>query len=243
MPIKRARNNVRRWYAETMTRLLPPLPADEFDDIQAMAHGRKAIALVKRRSPAIPRHPAAEPSAADGLAKLVHDALVLEKPAKADKCIHPRRIDARFMRRLYAAVLSYCSKLEWNERYKKWDSVWGNRVRGMHSEFNSGGLHDDLFAGVDEKGNVPKEKQSELPILESSLADYDRANGKKEQFTVVPFYVDFLPPDHPTRITAGKLLKKEDRVQSASGATPRKTGLLCNKTDGSERMARKSSTS
>jgi hypothetical protein len=204
MPIKRARNNVRRWYAETMTRLLPPLPTEEFDEVQAMADGRKEISLVKRRSPAILLHPGEEPSAADRFAMLVQDALVLEKPNKADKRIHPRRIDARFMRRMYAAVLSYCSKLEWNERYKKWDAVWGNRIRRMNSGIDSEALHGDLFAGVDEKGNVPKEKQSELRSLEGSLADHQKANGKKEQFTVVPFYIDFLPPDHPTRITAGK---------------------------------------
>ncbi|KAJ4354194.1 uncharacterized protein N0V89_005928 [Didymosphaeria variabile] len=233
MPIRRARNNVRRWYAETMTRFLPPLPAEEFDQIQAMAHGKEKISLVKRRSPAIELHPSKELPEADRFAKRVQDALILEKPSKADACIRPRRIDARFMRRMYAAILTYSSKLEWNDRYKKWESVWGNRLNEMNSELNSEAHHDDLFAGVDEKGNLLKQRDSSLAkeeedvkqFLNSSLADYQKAKGKKEKYTVVPFYVDFLPPDHPVRIATKKIWAK-DRIHSASGAsTPRKTDV------------------
>lgn len=235
MPVKRARNNVRRWYAETMTRLLPPLPPAEFDHLQAMANGTEKISLVKRRSPAIELHPPAaeEQSESGRLAKLVQNALVLEKPSKVDKYNRPRQINARFMRRMYAAVLVYCSKLEWNEQYKKWESIWGSGLRGINPDFNSEAHHGDLFAGVDAKGGLlkqgqaglgqssldAKEKQEERQFLKDSLADYLKATGRKEKYQAVPFYVDFLPPDHPIRVAADKLLAKKRRVQSASGAT------------------------
>ncbi|KAF2450308.1 hypothetical protein P171DRAFT_348559 [Karstenula rhodostoma CBS 690.94] len=236
MPIKRARNIVRKWYAETMTRLLPPLPNDEFDDMQAMADGRKDISLVKRRATRIELHPAEELPPADRFAKLVQDALVLETPSKADKCIRPRQIDARLMRRMYVTVLSYCSKLEWNERYKKWESVWG-RMRGMKSDFNSAAHHDHLFAGVDEKGNLPKENQSRR---HQTSPDGDERDTTRERYTVVPSHANFLPPEHPVR-AASKLFEKKGRVQSESEAssTPRKPALTKNR---SERRARKAST-
>ncbi|KAL1608564.1 hypothetical protein SLS60_003508 [Paraconiothyrium brasiliense] len=241
MPIRRARNNVRRWYAETMTRFLPPLPLEEFDQIQAMANGKEKISLVKHRSPAVELQPPKELTEADRFAKLVQDALVLEKPSKADTCVRPRRIDARFMRRMYTAILTYSSKLEWNDQYERWESVWGCRLNGMNSELNSGAHHDDLFAGVDEKGNLLKRHDSELrqsslakeeenvkQFLNSSLSDYQKAKGKKskkEKYTAVPFYVDFLPPDHPVRIATKNIWAKDKRgIRSASGAsTPRKT--------------------
>ncbi|KAF9729291.1 hypothetical protein PMIN06_011813 [Paraphaeosphaeria minitans] len=219
MPIRRARNIARRWYAETMTRLLPPLPTDEFDNMQAMADGRREISLVKRRSPAVELHPRPieELPAAVRLASLVQDALVLEKPSRAD-IRRPRQIDARIMRRLYASVIVYCSKLEWNEKYKKWESVWG-RMRGMNPTFNSVPHHNELFAGVDEKGNLLGEKRPKCPqpsphkddteaFLNSNLANSQNAKSKREKHVKVPFYVDILPPEHPTRVMASKFLKK-----------------------------------
>ncbi|OAG00911.1 uncharacterized protein CC84DRAFT_1101705 [Paraphaeosphaeria sporulosa] len=235
MPIRRARNIVRKWYAETMTRLLPPLPISEFDNMQAMADGRREVSLVKRRAPAVELHPhpVEESPAADRFAKLVQDALVLEKPSRADTR-RPRHIDAPIMRRLYASVLVYCSKLEWNEKYKKWESVWG-RMRGMSPTFNSAAHHDDLFAGVDEKGNLPKEKQPKSPQTPP-----DEDDMEAEKYVNVPFYVNLLPPEHPTRVTASKFLEKRGRVQSASGANaPRKPALATNR---SERRARNPST-
>lgn len=230
MPIRRARNIARKWYAETMTRLLPPLPTDEFDDMQAMADGRKEVSLVKRRSPAIelrPR-PAKELPAADQFARLVQDALVLEKPSKADTCIRPRQIDARIMRRLYVGVLSYSSKLEWNERHKKWESVWG-RMRGMNPNFNSGAQHDGFFAGVDDRGFLPKKQSTRCQAspddehdidasLSIDLAVDQNARSKREKYTNVPFYFDLLSQEHPTRVSASKYLEKKGRVQSPSGA-------------------------
>lgn len=238
MPIRRARNNVRKWYAETMTRLLPPLPKDEFDDMQAMIDGRRKVSLVKRRAPALELHTRSEDElpAADRFAKLVHDALVLEKPSKADT-FNPRQMDARIMRRMYAKVILFCSKLEWNEGLNKWESVWG-RSPGLTHDYNCAAQHDDFFAGVDAKGNLlkgnSKEKQSnrhktasDEANMEASFSpdpsDDQNAKRKRTPHVKIPFYVDFLPPDHPTRVAADEYFENKGRAWSASGAaTPRK---------------------
>lgn len=224
MPIKRARGNVRRWYAETMTRLLPPLPADEFDDIQQMAKGTKRPILPKRRSPALDLHLAEEPSEADRFGKLVHDALALEKPAKVDQRVAGHTPNLRLMKRLYIALLTVCSKLEWNDDFKKWNAVWGSRLLDLNAQFNAGAA--DLFAGVNTSGKVLKEhlerrrdagaekrKAAERAMTSEKLEEYQRNRPKKEQYSTIPFYVDYLPADHPIRKAADAVLS-----QSPSGA-------------------------
>ncbi|KAJ4288917.1 hypothetical protein N0V90_011258 [Kalmusia sp. IMI 367209] len=216
MPIKRARGNVRRWYAETMTRLLPPLPNDEFDSLQAMVDGTKRVSFAKPRTRAIEQHPA-EVYVADRFSKLVHDALVLAKPSKADRPVgegRPHRLTPRSMRRLYAKVMTYCSKLEWNEGFKKWEAVWGSGLHGMKHTVYSEVTHDDLFGGVDAIGRILGEKQSELretPIEKEVVAN-DKT--KKRKYTVVPFYIDYLPLDHPVRKEAANFREEKERVQS-----------------------------
>lgn len=224
MPIKRARGNVRRWYAETMTRLLPPLPADEFDDIQQMAKGTKRPILPKRRSPALDLHLAEEPSEADRFGKLVHDALALEKPAKVDQRVAGHTPNLRLMKRLYIALLTVCSKLEWNDDFKKWNAVWGSRLLDLNAQLNAGAA--DLFAGVNTSGKVLKEhlerrrdagaekrKAAERAMTSEKLEEYQRNRPKKEQYSTIPFYVDYLPADHPIRKAADAVLS-----QSPSGA-------------------------
>ena len=84
MPIKRARNNVRRWYAETMTRMLPPLPTEEWDNIYAMMVGDRKIGLAKRRGHGTALN--ADPVTEDELfASTVEKGIALDKPSKADK--------------------------------------------------------------------------------------------------------------------------------------------------------------
>lgn len=201
MPIKRARGNVRRWYAETMTRLLPPLPDDEFDAIQAMADGTRRIGFVKPRTPATELSSTAA-SESEQFSKLVHEALVLAKPSLADKRAQEgqtHHLKVRFMRRLYGRVAKYCSKMVWNEQYNKWQAVWGRGLDGVSRTAFAVATKDDLFAGVDAQGHLLREKAqpAEAPISASETPTLTKK--KKHKFTAIPFYIDYLPPDHPTR--------------------------------------------
>jgi hypothetical protein len=154
MPIKRARNNVKRWYAETMTRLLPPLPNHEYDKLQAFIAGEKWIEFAKPRTRAVELRP--QPRDEDALSKaLIEEGLALDKPSKADRpsgIQRPHNITTRFMRRLYAKVLALSCKLEWNEERKRWFAVWGNKT--IKTKTYTTPVDEVLFAGVDTKGRL-----------------------------------------------------------------------------------------
>ncbi|KAF2787837.1 hypothetical protein K505DRAFT_353586 [Melanomma pulvis-pyrius CBS 109.77] len=172
MPIKRARNNVKRWYAETMTRLLPPLPNDEWDRLHALTTGEKWIEFAKPRTRAIELQ--SEPRNEDAQWRaFIHQALALDKPSKADRQWgnqRPHNITTRFMRRLYAKILALSCKLEWNEDRSKWYAVWGNKPTKL--QIYSAAVDGALFAGVDAKGQLlqrpPRVRRATKPELLSS---------------------------------------------------------------------------
>jgi hypothetical protein len=100
MPIVRARNNVCRWYAQTMDRLLPPLPPAEWDKIRAMVYGEERVSFVKRRTPVA----ASTANVEDPLAE-IFQGLRLDKLGKADRprgIWRPHNITLKFMQRLYS---------------------------------------------------------------------------------------------------------------------------------------------
>jgi hypothetical protein len=154
MPIKRARNNVKRWYAETMTRLLPPLPKDEYDKLRALSVGEKWIEFAKPRTPAVQLRP--EHKDEDALSRArIDEGLALDKLSKADRprgIQRPHHITTRFMRRLYAKVLALSCKLDWNEERKKWFAVWGSMTTKPKSY--TALVDERLFAGVDTRGHL-----------------------------------------------------------------------------------------
>lgn len=158
MPIKRARNNVRRWYARTLTRLLPPLPIAEWEDIRSMIAGEKPISLKQRRATASsPRVSLGEGD--DQLERLVSQGITLDKPSRADKPAgkqRPHNIKPRFMRRLYAKLFALSCKVEYDEQRRMWKAIWGESMKFTKARVDTTPVDDLLFAGVDAKGNVLK---------------------------------------------------------------------------------------
>lgn len=212
MPIKRARNDVKRWYADTMTHLLPPLPPSEWDHIQAMIEGKKWFSFVKRR------RPAADSTSHSGqgdqqFGDLVQEALALNKPSRGDCSAdidRPHNLNTRFMRRLYAKVLAYCCKLEWKEEHEKWKATWGTGLAGLNSSTSSVSTDTDLFAGVDAKGHILRE-----PRPKTTERTPEEKKKRRQNFTIIPFYVDFLPKTHPIRKEAD-VFRQQQRAQWAS---------------------------
>ncbi|KAF2272022.1 uncharacterized protein EI97DRAFT_437303 [Westerdykella ornata] len=155
MPIKRARNNIKRWYKDTMEKLLPPLPNAEWDHLKALATGEaRWSGIVPRRTPAIASTQTDDRFVSSQVA--IQQAIALDKPTKADKRAELQSstdsITARTMRRLYAEILSYCCKLEWDDTRSGWVSRWASTVPPVFSC----SVDDALFSGVDEKGRQPK---------------------------------------------------------------------------------------
>lgn len=211
MPIKRARNNVRRWYALTMSRLLPPLPTEEWDQLHAMATGERPVAL-KRRRTAVPELDME--SAGDHLQfqTTVLDAIALRKPSRADKPagIHrPHAITEKFMRRLYTKVLALCCKLEYNVEQQRWIVIRTASARRIRPNVHSMPTDEALFAGVDDKGRVPK------PPTKTKATGLRQRNAKGDSIRF-PFFTEFLPKDHPMRINLEEWKKQRSALAAAS---------------------------
>lgn len=152
MPLKRAVNNVRRWYAENMTRLLPPLPAAEWDTLHALSTGTQRIAFARRRTPATePAH--------DSFEHTLHRSLALHKLSKADRpqgFARPHALTVRYMQRLYAKLLTLSCKLEYDGTWKQWSAVWGEPREKSRPKSYAAPVDQVLFDGVDATGLKPR---------------------------------------------------------------------------------------
>ncbi|KAF2034186.1 hypothetical protein EK21DRAFT_57063 [Setomelanomma holmii] len=196
MPIVRARNNVRRWYAETMTRLLPPLPPQEWDDIQAMISGQQKIGLVKRRVPT-------ESEALAEASDVIAEGMRMDRLSKADRPAgmwRPHNIIPRYMRRMYSRILRLCCKVEYDSERKQWTVTWGEAIQPISPRIYQTPSDEALFAGVDAKGKLVKQpsvrKEKQDVHDDHDLQPRD-AEGKYVRF---PFYTEFLPRSNPLRM-------------------------------------------
>jgi hypothetical protein len=193
MPIKRARNNVRRWYAETMTRMLPPLPNGEWDNIHAMAVGERRIGLVRRRGRGLDASP--EPVAADELSA-VEEAIALNKPSRADKPAgmqRPHSITPKFMRRLYTRILMLCCKVEYDHGHKRWKAIWGEPRKSIKPGVYRAPTDESLFAGVDATGQVPKALKKHAVDKSTHI----QPRNEEGDYVRFPFFTEYLPEGHP----------------------------------------------
>lgn len=211
MPVKRAINNVRRWYADTMTLLLPALPNEEWHHIEAMSKGQRRIGFVRRRKPVAELNPP-QPLADSSLERMVHHSLALDKLSKADRpqgVDRPHTLSARFMQRLYTKLLTVTPKLEYDDTRKQWRAIWGLHFGSAKPRSYSAPVDDTLFAGVDDKGITPKTPKKREPVPGPKLPRKD--DGKVQQF---PFYAEWLPQTHPVRIELDKWKAERDAARA-----------------------------
>ncbi|KAF1926938.1 uncharacterized protein M421DRAFT_66560 [Didymella exigua CBS 183.55] len=211
VPIKRAINNVRRWYADTMTALLPALPTEEWNRLEAMSNGQQRIGFVRPRTPAagVPSQPGADDSS---LERMVHHSLALDKLSKADRpqgINRPHNLTVRFMQRLYAKLLTLTPKLEYNETRQQWRAVWGQHFKAVQPRSYTAPVDDALFAGVDAKGIAPKAPKKKEFVPGAALPRND--NGKPMTF---PFYAEWLPKTHPVRLELDKWKAERDAARA-----------------------------
>ncbi|KAI4650097.1 uncharacterized protein J4E78_008379 [Alternaria triticimaculans] len=197
MPIKRAVNNVRRWYAETMTRILPPLPIEEWDNIHAMIVGDRKINLVRRRGRAsvLSAKPFIED---DFFAHTVEAGIALDKPSRADMPAgvqRPHTINPRFMKRMYTKLLMLCCKVEYDDEQKRWKTIWGEPMKYIKPSLYNVPTDETLFAGVDATGKIPKTPKKHL-LEKSQHVQPRNAEGEYMRF---PFFAERLPEEHPIR--------------------------------------------
>ena len=154
MPIKRVRNFKRRWYAETLDRIMPPLPEDEWHRLLLRACGQ-----LPWEGPVARRKWVGRPDD-EGQSHLVGEHV--RGSSKGKKCSNPHTINSRYMRRLWAKISAQCPVMKPDSAKKSgWEVLWGDVYRPDNTQFSlgiKGGAAFDMFGGVDESGKFVSNK-------------------------------------------------------------------------------------
>lgn len=143
-PIKRIRNLKKRWYAETIDKIMPPLPESEWKRLRGLASGEiQWEGPVRRRESVEVKglNTGTFRGTMTGGAKFVSS---------------PHELTPRYMKRLWAKIFAQCPLMERNEfRKSGWDIRWGDvnftRDLALHPEKQASMA---MFEGVDERGKV-----------------------------------------------------------------------------------------
>jgi hypothetical protein len=211
MPLKRSVNIVRHWYAETMTRLLPALPVDEWDAIRAMSTAQQPISFAKRRTPIAESSPQPR-SDHHRFEHMLHRHLAMDKLSRADKPVgvnRPHAVTARFMQRLYARLLVLSCKLEYDPTRKEWKAIWGEPTKNARPASYTAPVNDSLFAGVDDAGQVPR-----APKKDKKLPPKVQPRNEEGDYMRFPFFAEMLPATHPLRMELDEWKRKRADVHA-----------------------------
>ena len=177
MPIKRVENFEKRWLAETLNRVMPPLPTDEWERLRKLAMGEE-----RWEGPVVRRQRARAGVNGDeggdvgmkgevyeGDRAMGDEGLRSEVEANGGqsegertymtqgRVSRPHTLTPRFMRRMWGNVLRICPKMErMDEEGEGWKVQWMDVENEKDVEMKGGGqtIMTAMFAGVDVKGKV-----------------------------------------------------------------------------------------
>lgn len=144
MPVKRVRNLRRRWYAETLDRLMPPLPEPEWKRLRGLASGQlRWEGPVPRRAP---------------FTAIGFNTGIVRGPISSGHSFHssPHELTARYMRRLWTKLFAQCPLMRPSEAKKLgWDVRWGE-IHGTKEVAlqPQSPVHTAMFNGVDDHGKI-----------------------------------------------------------------------------------------
>lgn len=151
LPVARVKNLTKRWYAETLDRLMAPLPETEWMHLRDLAIGTiKWPGQPKRRAKGIGEW-------RDDLGIVGSRSQTAEVKTRVETARgrQAHELTPRYMRRMWAGVFAQCPLMKWNGIKGRWTFEWGrvDEARGivlsMDSPFSEAG-----FEGVDEAGEV-----------------------------------------------------------------------------------------
>ena len=134
MPLKRVRNMEKRWYADLLDKVLPPLPTHEWQRLRDLAQGKT------RWSGPVPRRRSSLRAVNEPTSLIQH------------------RLTARYMRRLWAKVFARCPVMTLNTSNSKWHVQWGS-ISGPRNILTAKLSNEDdsiFFQGVTDKGSLVK---------------------------------------------------------------------------------------
>lgn len=163
LALKRQKNIKHRFWAKTLSRILPPLPEAEWDMLRDLATG----VLPYKGSP--PRRARAvstveitdeEPPSLLSLGYLKQPigAAARHDEANPLKSMNRHHISRRFMRRIWASVWNVTPKMTYDAETKKWTVTWGDSTSAASQGLvgTAGKADLALFEGVDKLQEGPK---------------------------------------------------------------------------------------
>ncbi|KAK5116595.1 hypothetical protein LTR85_009220 [Meristemomyces frigidus] len=132
MPLCRVKNQTKKWYADLLGKVHPPLPKDEWKRLRDLAAGVATEPMVRRRR-------ALSTSKSHALELLVHFGKPDIQAAFGNRDAH--QITPRFMRRMWAQVFSQCPLMDWDAERREWKVTWGQHA--LHGLGRGRELSDD----------------------------------------------------------------------------------------------------
>ncbi|KAL8711856.1 MAG: hypothetical protein Q9220_003800 [cf. Caloplaca sp. 1 TL-2023] len=167
LPEKRRVNLVKKWYAMTLDRLMPPLEPAEWERLKNLATGatRWEGMVVRRKMGGIrtslkggeEEKSKDERFAIGGLRHRLTSSTerVVQQDRHPEVRTNPHVFTGRFMRGMWASVFKKCPRLDWNLERRRWDVTWGNV--GKAGPLVLSGQKEttvEMFEGVDDSGRV-----------------------------------------------------------------------------------------
>lgn len=160
---KRAQNIQKKWYADLLDQIMPPLPVQEWERLRDLCLGLIPWeGPVRRRKIATTTaHDCTGDQATANISALLgisvsQDSMQLFKLGQhKELATNPHKLTARFMRRLWTTIFLNCPKMYWNMERGKWTvrkmSLNMIRLKRFPPGASTG---SDMFEGVDKNGKI-----------------------------------------------------------------------------------------
>lgn len=152
MPIRRARNIRKRWYAAVLQRMMPPLPEKEWVRLRDLSSGQlqweRPIPRRKKGTSNEDKNINYSRSMASKL-----ETLQSSKMRNWELKTNPHQLRPRFMRRVWAKIFELSPLMTWDEIQGRWVVQWGKlHVNQKSTVVLEEVVNTSLFDGVNEKG-------------------------------------------------------------------------------------------
>ncbi|KAJ5908225.1 hypothetical protein N7495_000907 [Penicillium taxi] len=146
-PLNEARiaNIRKKWYYETLTSLLPPLPEEELDTLEKLVSGTVPWKPVKRRGQISSSTQIRDPGILDFLVDGPQKGPTFREYVNG----RPHEITPRFMHRLWMRISGFVPRMQWIPISKKWRFTWDSPKAVPQLTFNvdEGADLDYIFGG------------------------------------------------------------------------------------------------
>lgn len=165
MPMCRQRNMVKKWLAQTLDSVMPPLPPDEWERLRDLASGSLGIpkAPPRRVRPVEPNTSfdsdvlsfLSRPSwLIDGKNELVYCKTTGQLSITPGEPPVPRRMSSRSHRRIYAGLWSHTPRIDYDEGQKKWQITWGGYISALPRKLPAASSHGPEYFTLPANGLV-----------------------------------------------------------------------------------------